>query len=151
MPALWGLPPPRGWTAFLSWGWPQEAGKARPPAFSLDLLSGTESLPLLTRAARKQLFLPWWQVQSRPGQEGPQKPHSGGFFLLSPCPVPAPGPFLAPQAGNYADPEQGSPGAGQLLEQPECGGGPQGPLPQACDYCPPPSACSVGRRGVRRL
>ena len=54
MPALWGLPPPQGRTAFLSWGWP--------PAFSLDLLSGTESLPLLTRAARKQLFLPWWQV-----------------------------------------------------------------------------------------
>ena len=87
MPALWGLPPPRGWTAFLSWGWPQEAGKPRPPAFSLDLLSGTESLPLLTRAARKQLFLPWWQVRSRPGQEGPHKPHSGGFFLLSPCPA----------------------------------------------------------------
>lgn len=58
---------------------------------------------------------------------------------------------LSCPAGNYADPEQGSPGAGQLLEQPECGGGPQGPLPQACDYCPPPSACSVGRRGVRRV
>ena len=60
-------------------------------------------------------------------------------------------PFLAPQAGNYPDTAQGRPGAEQLLKQPEWGGVPQGPLPQAYNYCPPLSAYSVGRHGIRHL
>lgn len=60
-------------------------------------------------------------------------------------------PFLAPQAGNYPDTAQGCPGAEQLLKQPEWGGVPQGPLPQAYNYCPPPSAYSVGRHGIKHL
>ena len=64
---------------------------------------------------------------------------------------PGPSPLPGPTAGNYPDTDHGYPGAGQLLKRPEWGGGPQGPLPQAYNYRPPPSACSVGRQRIRHL
>lgn len=80
--------------------------------------SRNESFPPLTRAARKQLFLPWWQVPSWPGRLAAQAPDSRAFFLPPPYPAPDPSPFLAPQAGSGPDTgitAQGCPRLGQLL------------------------------------
>lgn len=97
-------PTPQDPTTFLFWGWPTRK-QERPGLYSMfaGSASRNESFPPLTRAARKQLFLPWWQVPSWPGRLVAQAPDSRGFFLSSPYPAPDPSPFLAPQAGSGPD------------------------------------------------
>lgn len=77
--------------------------KGQAPSMFSGSASRNDSFPPLIRAARKQLFLPWWQVPSWPGRLGAQAPDSRGFFLPPPYPAPAPSPFLAPQAGSCPD------------------------------------------------
>lgn len=77
--------------------------KGQAPSMFSGSASRNDSFPPLTRAARKQLFLPWWQVPSWPGRLEAQAPDSRGFFLPPPYPAPAPSSFLTPQAGSCPD------------------------------------------------